>query len=343
MRISDIPLYYFHIIAFFAGFILDAILGDPYCFPHPVRFMGMLIGKLEKHYLGEEPAPAVESVPDEKKREQGRMTVLIVLFCTLLVTDTLLIGGYYIHPILGCVIETIMTYQALAAKCLVVESMKVYKALTTGTIEDARKAVSMIVGRDTAQLDEAGVTRAAVETVAENASDGVIAPMLCIAIGGPILGFAYKAINTMDSMIGYKNERYLDYGRAAAKLDDVVNFLPSRISAWLMILACHVAGDDFIASEAKRIYLRDRMKHSSPNSAQTESACAGALGIKLGGDSHYFGKLVHKPELGDGRRKINPMDIPRTNHLMYVTAILCELLCIGMMVLGVYIFYKVFA
>ena len=265
MRISDIPIYYFHIIAFFAGFILDAILGDPYCFPHPVRIMGMLISKLERHYLGEkkaqkiaeteeasqtqelmeteEASQAIEHVPNEKKREQGRETVLIVLFCTLLVTDTLLIGGYYIHPILGCVIETIMTYQALAAKCLVVESRKVYKALTTGTIEDARKAVSMIVGRDTAQLDEAGVTRAAVETVAENASDGVIAPMIYLAIGGPILGFAYKAINTMDSMIGYKNERYIDYGRAAARLDDVVNFLPSRISALLMILACYIASE----------------------------------------------------------------------------------------------------
>lgn len=416
MQISELPIYYFHIIAFIAGFILDAILGDPYRLPHPVKFMGALIARLEKHYLGEK-APAVEaksenakanksneendkadkdgtdhneadkgdeenaqinesrveddrpngggkvdgriteyavdngqekecdiqdaqeSAINEKKRVQGRETVLIVLAVTLLVTDVFLIGGYIIHPILGCVIETIMTYQALAAKCLVVESMKVYKALTTGTIEEARKAVSMIVGRDTQDLDEAGVTRAAVETVAENASDGVIAPMLYLAIGGPVLGFAYKAINTMDSMIGYKNERYLDFGRAAAKLDDIANFLPSRISAWLMILVCPFIGNDYIASEAKRIYLRDRFKHSSPNSAQTESACAGALGIKLGGDASYFGKLVHKPELGDGRRRIDPLDIGRTNHLMYAAAILCELLCIGLMVLGVYLFY----
>ncbi|MBP5281680.1 MAG: cobalamin biosynthesis protein CobD [Lachnospiraceae bacterium] len=330
------PLFYYHIIAFFAGFVLDAILGDPYAFPHPVKFMGMLISKLEKHYLGEkkEQETPVEEVPEtirKKHREQGRQTVLIVLVCMLLVTDILLIGGYLIHPILGCVIEAIMTYQALAAKCLVVESMKVYKALTTGSIADARKAVSMIVGRDTAELDEEGVTKAAVETVAENASDGVIAPMLYLAIGGPILGFVYKAINTMDSMIGYKNDRYMDFGRAAAKLDDVVNFLPSRISAWLMILVCPLVGDEFIASEARRIYLRDRGKHSSPNSAQTESACAGALGIKLGGDASYFGKIVHKPEIGDGRRHVEPMDIPRTNHLMYAASILCELICVGLL------------
>ena len=332
-------LIYYHVIAFFAGFVLDAILGDPYSFPHPVKFMGKLISWLENRYLGEKPKPAEKKAeepktPDseeerKKKRELGRQTVLIVLFCTVLITDVLLVGAYMIHPILGCVVETIMTYQVLAAKCLVVESMKVYQALTTGTIEEARKAVSMIVGRDTEQLDEAGVTRAAVETVAENASDGVIAPMLYLAIGGPILGLLYKAINTMDSMIGYKNERYLDFGRAAAKLDDIVNYVPSRISAWLMILACPFLGDDYIASEAKRIYLRDRSKHSSPNSAQTESACAGALGIKLGGDASYFGKMVSKPELGDGRRRIQAMDIPRANRLMYGAAILCELLCIG--------------
>ena len=369
------PLFGYHVIAFVAGFVLDAIFGDPHFLPHPVRFIGKLISILEKHYLGEktgEEAPKTEEeeaeqadepvlaeepeqadnagqeqmpdwlegtvqskekAPDLVKRTQGRQTVLIVLFVTLLVTDIFLVGGYLIHPILGCVIEAIMTYYALAAKCLVVESMKVYKALKNGTIEDARKAVSMIVGRDTAELDEEGVTRAAVETVAENASDGVIAPMLYLAIGGPILGFAYKAINTMDSMIGYKNERYVDFGRAAAKLDDIVNFVPSRICAWLMILVCPLIGDEFIASEAKRIYYRDRFNHASPNSAQTESVCAGALGIKLGGDASYFGKLVHKPEIGDGRRHIEPLDISRANHLMYGAAILCLLSCTGILTL----------
>ena len=372
------PTYCYHIIAFFAGFVLDCILGDPYCFPHPVKFIGKLISFLENKYLGPKPPRSIktettaeaseeklsEEVTDEtldettekateeeakkesdqkvlspeakKKREQGRTTVLIVLLCTVIVTDVLFWGSYYLHPILGCVIETIMTYQILAAKCLRVESMKVYKALKTGTIEDARKAVSMIVGRDTEQLDEAGVTKAAVETVAENTSDGVIAPMLYLAIGGPILGMLYKAINTMDSMIGYKNERYLDFGRAAAKLDDIVNFIPSRISAWLMIFACPFLGNHFIASEGKRIYLRDRRKHASPNSAQTESVCAGALGIQLAGDASYFGKIVHKPTIGDGRRKVNPEDIPLANRLMYGATILCLLLCIALMLLACY-------
>jgi adenosylcobinamide-phosphate synthase len=376
------PTYCYHIIAFFAGFVLDCILGDPYCFPHPVRLIGKLISSLENKYLGPKPPrnempettdeatdetpqkemtetaseeaipptaseevtkketePSALSPEAKKKREQGRTTVLIVLLCTVAVTDIIFWGSYYLHPILGCVTETILTYQILAAKCLCVESMKVYKALKTGPIENARKAVSMIVGRDTDQLDEAGVTRAAVETVAENTSDGVIAPMLYLAIGGPILGMLYKAINTMDSMIGYKNERYLDFGRAAAKLDDVVNFLPSRISAWLMIFACPFLGDHFIASEGKRIYLRDRRKHASPNSAQTESVCAGALGIQLAGDASYFGKLVHKPTIGDGRRKVNPEDIRLTNRLMYGATILCLLLCIALMALACYFFF----
>ena len=267
----------------------------------------------------------------KKKREQGRTMVLLVLFCTVLVTDVLFMGSYFVHPILGCIVEAILTYQILAAKCLWVESMKVYKALKEGTIADARKAVSMIVGRDTAKLDAEGVTKAAVETVAENTSDGVIAPMIYLAIGGPILGMLYKAINTMDSMVGYKNERYLDFGRAAAKLDDIVNYVPSRIAARLMIFSCYFLGGKFIASEAKRIYLRDRLKHASPNSAQTESVCAGALGIQLAGDASYFGKLVHKPTIGDARRKVEAEDIVLANRLMYGTTSLCLLACLILM------------
>ena len=423
----NMPIYYYHVIAFLAGFLLDAILGDPYSFPHPVKWMGRLISFLENKYLGpktetekmtgevqeareesreaplkagaaseakvpwedtyvpvmgnpeeydwsqtpvkkteekfqekpeekpaENPEASLEALREQsrdeqetspkndgrenlseeakKKRSQGRITVLIVLLCTVAITDVLFVGSYALHPVLGCMIETVMTYQILAAKCLCVESMKVYKALKTSGLREARKAVSMIVGRDTENLDEEGVIRAAVETVAENTSDGVIAPMLYLALGGPILGMAYKAINTMDSMIGYKNERYLDFGRAAAKLDDAVNYVPSRISAWLMIAACHFLGNPFIASEAKRIYLRDRRKHASPNSAQTESACAGALGVRLAGDASYFGKIVHKPFIGDARRKISAQDIPNADRLMYGTAILCLLICLGLMV-----------
>ncbi len=349
----------YHMIAFGAGFVLDLLLGDPYTWPHPVKWMGSLIAALEKHYLGEkgnggeterqsdvenagagktEKYTAGEKKNGKKpqltgaeKRRAGRLTVAAVLGATLLVTAALLVGGYLIHPILGCVIETIMTYQALAVKSLKTESMKVYDRLKNGTLAEARYAVSMIVGRDTAALDERQVTKAAVETVAENTSDGVIAPMLYLAVGGPILGLLYKAVNTMDSMIGYKNDRFLDYGRCAAKLDDIVNYLPARISAWLLIVSCLFLGREYSAEGAKKIYLRDRYNHASPNSAQTESACAGALGLRLAGPASYFGKVVEKPFIGDAKREIEYEDIRRANRLLYMTAFLSEIVCLGCM------------
>lgn len=317
----------YHMIAFLAGFLLDLLVGDPYCLPHPVRAMGNLIAKLEKHYIGTKEEPLVKSPSD--KRRDGRITMMLVLLITGVFAAAVLIGGYLVHPILGCIFEIIMTYQMLATKCLKVESMKVYDKLKNGTLEEARYAVSMIVGRDTKELSQLQVARAAVETVAENTSDGVIAPMLYLAIGGPILGFLYKAVNTMDSMLGYKNERMIDFGRAAAKLDDAVNFLPARISAWLMIAACHFCGKEFRADNAKRIYHRDRLNHASPNSAQTESACAGALGIRLAGPASYFGKVVDKPYIGDPDREITYEDIPAANRLLYGTAFLCEVLCLA--------------
>lgn len=329
----------YHIIAFLIGFILDLIIGDPYCLPHPIRLIGNLIASLEKHYIGPKDISLQEKYAAKSgaeksaigKRRAGRKTVCIILAATVLVTTLILVGGYLLHPIAGCVLESIMTYQILATKCLKVESMKVYDKLKNGTLEEARLAVSMIVGRDTKALSDLQVTRAAVETVAENTSDGVIAPMLYLAIGGPVLGFLYKAINTMDSMIAYKNDRYMDFGRTAAKLDDVANFLPARISAWLMIAACLFCGKGFSAGGAKRIYLRDRYNHASPNSAQTESACAGALGIRLAGPTSYFGKIIDKPYIGDANREICYEDIPAANRLLYGTAFLCQILClIGM-------------
>jgi adenosylcobinamide-phosphate synthase len=193
--------------------------------------------------------------------------------------------------------------------------MKVCKALRKGETEEAREAVSMIVGRDTKELDEAGITRAAVETVAENTSDGMIAPLLYMAIGGAPLGFLYKAVNTMDSMIGYRNDKYQYFGRAAARLDDLLNFLPSRISGILMILVSRPLGLD--GKNALRIFLRDRKKHASPNSAQTEAACAGALHLRLAGDASYGGKVHHKPYIGDDDRPIEAEDIARAGRLMY--------------------------
>ena len=191
----------------------------------------------------------------------------VVLLATGAVSGLLLWGAYAIAPVAGCILESIMTYQILATKCLKVESMKVYERLRADDLAGARNAVAMIVGRDTQNLDAAGVAKAAVETVAENTSDGVIAPMICLAIGGPVLGFLYKAVNTMDSMVGYKNERYLNFGRTAAKLDDVVNYIPARISAALMIAAAY-GRKQFSGKDALRIFKRDRYNHASPNSAR---------------------------------------------------------------------------
>lgn len=307
----------YHMIAFMAGFIMDLFFGDPYWLPHPIRAIGWLISKLEKFLYRE-----------NKKIFRGGILTILVLFITTVVSAGLLLVSYKLHPLFGCVIETVMTYQILAMKCLKTESMKVYRSLKTETIKEARKAVSMIVGRDTAVLDEEGVTKAAVETVAENTSDGVIAPLIYLAIGGPVLGFFYKAVNTMDSMIGYKNDRYIEFGRIAAKTDDVLNYFPSRFSAWLMILAAYTGGKDFSGQNAYRIYKRDRRNHASPNSAQTEAACAGALQVRLAGDASYFGKIVHKPWIGDPCRAIEPEDIKRANRLLYLTAFFCEGICI---------------
>ena len=322
----------YHIIAFCFGFLLDLLLGDPYWLPHPIRLIGSLITKTEKCLRSntkEEGQQEKQQIEQNKKELwQGVAMVFIVLGVTLVTVMLILLLAYRVHPYIGVIVETIMTYQILATKCLKVESMKVYQCLKYQTLEEARKAVSMIVGRDTQCLNEEGVAKAAIETVAENTSDGVIAPMLYTALGGPILGFLYKAVNTMDSMIGYKNDKYLYFGRAAAKLDDVVNYLPARISAYLMIAASFLAGKDFSGKQAFRIYKRDNRNHASPNSAQTESVCAGALGIQLAGDASYFGKVVKKPFIGDALRQVEYEDIRRVNHLLYLTAWISELLCL---------------
>ena len=316
----------YHILAFFSGFLLDLLLGDPYWLPHPIRLIGSLISGLEKKLRK---GKAERNSRNELK--DGALLVFSVLTITVCVTAILIFAAYHIHPYFGVLTETIMTYQILATKCLKVESMKVCHCLQTEGLEAARKAVSMIVGRDTSVLDEEGVAKAAIETVAENTSDGVIAPMLYTALGGPIAGFFYKAVNTMDSMVGYKNEKYLYFGRAAARLDDLVNYIPSRISAWLMICAAFIGGKSYSGRQAYKIYKRDNRKHASPNSAQTESVCAGALEIRLAGDACYFGKTVKKPFIGDACRSVEYEDIKRVNKLMYITAWLCEMICLTLM------------
>lgn len=298
-----------------AGFILDLLFGDPAWLYHPIRLIGKLISAMEKLLRKIFP-----------KSKNGLLfggavltiTVPVLCFCA---SFFILKGLRAIHPWLAAIVEVFWIYQILAAKCLKQESKKVYDALDQNDIEGARRMLSYLVGRDTAHLSREEIVKAAVETVAENTNDGIIAPMLFIAIGGAPLGFAYKAVNTLDSMVGYKNEKYLFFGRASAKLDDIVNFIPARIAGVLMILASLVCGYD--AKGAAHIFRRDRNSHLSPNSAQTESACAGALGLMLGGTHHYFGKQVVKPSIGDERHKAAPEHILDTHILMYMTAILC--------------------
>ena len=309
------------LFALLLGFLLDLLLGDPRWLPHPIRATGALIAALEKVLRKIFP-----------KSRSGQLAGGVALVILVLVLS----GGFTLLVLWLCgkvglwlrfLAETILCFQLLATRSLKGESMKVYKALKAGDLEGARYAVSMIVGRDTQCLDEAGVARAAVETVAENASDGVIAPLIFLAIGGAPLGMVYKAVNTMDSMVGYKNDQYLWFGRCAAKLDDVVNFIPARLAGLLMCLGAGFSGFD--APNALRIFRRDRKNHKSPNSAHTEAAAAGALHIQLGGSNYYFGKLVEKPTIGDADHPVEPLDIVRVNRLMYATAFLALVLCCG--------------
>lgn len=293
------------------GFILDLILGDPYNLPHPVRLMGKFISYLEKFFRNKMPY---------NLRLGGIILSIIVLTFSALIPAFILFICYQVNAWLGVIVESIFVYYMLAARCLCNESMKVCKAIEADDISTARQAVSMIVGRDTDKLDKNGILRAAVETVAENTSDGETAPIFYMAFGGAAAGFFYKAANTMDSMLGYKNDKYIDFGRFAAKFDDVLNFVPSRISALMMIAAAFVLRYDF--KSAYKIWRRDRNSQASPNAAQTESAAAGALGLQLLGDAYYFGELHHKNTIGNDVREIEADDIRRVNRLMFAASVI---------------------
>ena len=308
------------------GFVLDLFIGDPHWLYHPVRLIGLGISGGEKLLR--------RIFPKTKGGELAGGTVLAVFIPVLsfAVPFGILFLAGMVHPYLRIAIGSIFCYQILATKSLRDESMRVSRELDKNDLNGARKYLSWIVGRDTERLDETGVIKAAVETVAENASDGVIAPLFYLMIGGPALGFLYKGVNTLDSMVGYKNEKYLYFGRVSAKVDDVFNFIPAILSAWLMIAASGILGFD--VKNAVKIYRRDHRNHSSPNSARTESVCAGALRVQLAGDAYYFGKLVKKPTIGDPLRPVERADVRRANRLMYGTAILA-LLIFGAIRLGV--------
>lgn len=331
---KDMSLLWKMLIPVAAGFVLDLILGDPVWLYHPVRIIGHLISGLEKIIRSLLFKTGQREAPERRKKKEyisGATLVVIVLAVSVAVPALLLRILYRVSVWTGLAAETFLCYQLFAVKSLKTESDKVYQALTGEGLEAGRRAVSMIVGRDTEELDEKGVIKAAVETVAENTSDGIVAPMFYMVMGGAVLGFAYKAINTMDSMVGYKNEKYQYFGTAAARLDDVVNYLPARLSAWLMIVASFAAGYD--GKNAYCIYRRDRHNHKSPNSAQTESVMAGALGIQLAGNAYYFGKLYEKPTIGDAKREVEAQDIRRSHRLLYGTAWLALLLFLAVQVM----------
>lgn len=306
------------LFALLIGFGIDLIVGDPHGLPHPVVGIGKLISLLERQFRALFPRTARGEI----------FAGACIWLCTVLVSAGLpaliLYGAQRVSVYLRLALESVMCWQVLAVRSLREESMRVYAALQTGSLSAAQQAVSMIVGRDTARLDAAGVTRAAVETVAENTSDGVIAPLLYLALGGAPLGFFYKAVNTMDSMLGYVEPPYKDIGLMPAKADDIANYLPARISALLMLAAGGLLRMD--VKNGWKIFRRDRYKHASPNSAQTESVCAGLLDVRLAGDAWYHGVLHKKEHIGDALRQIEHEDIPRACRLMYGTTLLALLL-----------------
>lgn len=300
--------------AILLGFLLDLLLADPEWMPHPVVYMGRCITRLERTLRRRFPATP------QGERAAGRVLAAVLPLGTLAVTLLVCLAARAVHPLLGLAVETLWCWQALAVRGLAKESRRVYERLAADDLPGARRAVGRIVGRDTQALSKEGVTKAAVETVAENFSDGVAAPLFYMLLGGAPLALCYKAVNTMDSMVGYKNDRYLHFGRTAAKLDDAVNYLPSRLAACLWIAAAALTGQD--ARGAWRIWRRDRRCHASPNSAQTESACAGALGVQLAGPAWYFGEYYPKPTIGDARRPVEPQDILSANRMLYAASLL---------------------
>lgn len=311
---------FYSTLALLLGYTLDLLIGDPHTMPHIIRAVGRLIALLERKLRR-----------GTNLRRRGVYLLILTILFSVAPVVLLLLLCYRAAPLLGILAEGLIIFQLLSTKSLRMESEPVRIKLESGDLEGARTAVSMIVGRDTKALNAEGITKAAVETVAENTADGCVAPIFYIALGGAALGMFCKAVNTMDSMIGYQSDKYRDFGRAAAKLDDVVNYIPSRLGACLMICAARICGYD--AHRAAHIWRRDRRKHASPNSAQTESALAGALGIALAGPACYFGVLHEKPTIGDAVRAIEPEDIRRAHRLLYATSLLALLAALALRVL----------
>ena len=301
-----------NLLSIYTGYILDLVIGDPYSFPHPVRFIGKLINFVEKQIR-----KIIKS--DKGLKIAGFILWFVVVGVTLGITF-IVIQLFKFNKIAYFLVNSILIYTTLATKCLKDESVKIYKVLKTGDIEKSRIQLSYIVGRDTTNLNEKEIVRATVETVAENTVDGIIAPLFYGFIGGAPLAMAYKAINTLDSTVGYKNDKYYYLGYASAKIDDIANYIPARLGVILLSLGSLFARFNF--KDALKIGIRDRKNHKSPNCAFSEGAVAGALGIQLGGTNVYFGKEVYKPTIGDKKREIEIEDIVRTNKIMYSSSII---------------------
>lgn len=301
-----------NLLSIYTGYALDLIIGDPYSFPHPVRFIGKLISFVEKQIRK-------IATSDKALKIAGFFLWFVVVGVTLGSTSIVL-RLFQFNKITYFLVNSILIYTTLATKCLKDESEKIYKVLKTGDLDKSRIQLSYIVGRDTTNLSEKEIVRATVETVAENTVDGIIAPLFYGFIGGAPLAMAYKAINTLDSTVGYKNDKYYYLGFASAKIDDIANYIPARLGVLLLSIGSLFVGFNF--KDALKIGIRDRKNHKSPNCAFSEGAVAGALGIQLGGTNVYFGKEVYKPTIGDKKREIEIEDIVRTNKIMYSSSII---------------------
>ena len=303
----------FGIAALIAGYLLDLLLGDPEWLYHPVRLIGKYISFAEKHL--------------RKRGGNLRISALVLTASTALLTMAAVALILWLLKLTGDVPlfigMALLDWMGIAVTCMAKEARNVGKALKLG-VDPARKQVARIVGRDTQNLAEEEIIKATVETVAENTTDGVVSPLLFALIGGPVLLWGYKAVNTLDSMVGYMDDKYRDIGWSSAKLDDILNYIPARLTALLMILAARLTGLD--GKNALRIVRRDHANHKSPNSAWSEAAAAGALHIQLGGTHLYFGKPVEKPTIGDDDRPAEEEDIQRANSLLYVTSFLMILI-----------------
>lgn len=309
-------------ISYTIGLVLDFIIGDPYNPFHPVRIIGTLGSGFEN----------ITRKIFKNLKVSGLVTWIGVVLITFLVNFLIVKLAFNISAVFGVIVEGVLLYFCISSKGLKVEGLKVIKILESGDIEGARNQLSYIVGRDTSSLDEEGITRAVIETVAENTSDGIISPLLFGALGGAPLAMAYKAVNTCDSMFGYKNDKYRDFGFASAKMDDLFNYIPARLTGYFVVIASFILGLDY--KNSYRIYKRDRYNHTSPNSAHPEAAVSGALGVRLGGANYYFGKLVEKPTIGDKNKEIEISDLYKMNDILLVVTLLGFILGIIIIYLG---------